>query len=433
MDSALICLAGEFSATGRSSMPRASRCSAGPTVGPRMLATSASDSAAKRTDGLDTQPVQLLLGHRPDTPEPAHRQPVEQNAFLVAGDHADAVGLGESRGDLGDLLARSGTDGGDQPGLSRTSARSLAERARPRCARRRRARRVRRTPRRTTAVRAPEPRAHGLENPAAGHPVDHTARRQHHRADADQPAGLMHRHRRPGTEDAGLVAGSGHHAASAEPADQHRPAPQGGPGQLLHGREERIHVQVQHPPPAGHAPADHVGVPPDAMALAWPSWRTRPGRTDPGRLDPARAVPQAGRPDRLRRRRQGGDRRRSGARERRDRDLGAAGSFGYGDVVVFGGRTARVTESVEVSRLGDRHPHAVADLDSVAGLAELEAGGQDLAGDQVAVRARPGSPARRAPRSPPRCGRTPRVRWTCATPAVRGCGPWPSPRPPAPG
>ena len=46
VDSALICLAGAFSETGRSSMPRASWCSAEPTVGPRMLAASASDSAA---------------------------------------------------------------------------------------------------------------------------------------------------------------------------------------------------------------------------------------------------------------------------------------------------------------------------------------------------------------------------------------------------
>ncbi len=46
VDSALICLASARSATGRSSMPRASRCSAGPIVAPRMLAASASLSAA---------------------------------------------------------------------------------------------------------------------------------------------------------------------------------------------------------------------------------------------------------------------------------------------------------------------------------------------------------------------------------------------------
>ncbi|CFR98509.1 Uncharacterised protein [Mycobacterium tuberculosis] len=46
VDSALICLASARSTTGRSSMPRASRCSAGPIVAPRMLAASASLSAA---------------------------------------------------------------------------------------------------------------------------------------------------------------------------------------------------------------------------------------------------------------------------------------------------------------------------------------------------------------------------------------------------
>ena len=58
----------------------------------------------------------------------------------------------------------------------------------------------------------------------------------------------MHRHRRARTEDAGLVTRAGDHAAAAEPADQHRPAPQRRPGQLLHRREERVHVEVQHPP-----------------------------------------------------------------------------------------------------------------------------------------------------------------------------------------
>ena len=46
VDSALICLASARSATGRSSIPRASRCRPGPTPAPRMLATSASVSAA---------------------------------------------------------------------------------------------------------------------------------------------------------------------------------------------------------------------------------------------------------------------------------------------------------------------------------------------------------------------------------------------------
>ena len=41
----------------------------------------------------------------------------------------------------------------------------------------------------------------------------------------------------------GLTAG----VAAAQSADQHGAAPQRGPGELLDGREERVHVEVQHP------------------------------------------------------------------------------------------------------------------------------------------------------------------------------------------
>ena len=89
--------------------------------------------------------------------------------------------------------------------------------------------------------------ADGVEHAAAGHAVDDAARRQHHGSGADQAAGLMHRHRRPGAVHPGLVAGAGDHATPAEPADQHGPPAQGRPGQLLDGREERVHVEVQDP------------------------------------------------------------------------------------------------------------------------------------------------------------------------------------------
>ncbi len=68
-------------------------------------------------DGVDAQAVQLLLGDRSDAPQPAHRKGVQQRTFLVAPDHPQPVGLGQLRGDLGDLLARSRPDGGHQPGL----------------------------------------------------------------------------------------------------------------------------------------------------------------------------------------------------------------------------------------------------------------------------------------------------------------------------
>ena len=144
------------SATGRSSMPRASRCSAGPIVAPRTLATSESLQRGQRADGVDAQPVQPLLGHRADPPQPAHRQPGEQRALLVATDDADAVGFGQPRRDLGDLLARAGADRGDQPGLAADPRRAGPRRtARPHRRPRRPVRPARRTPRRTTAVRAP--------------------------------------------------------------------------------------------------------------------------------------------------------------------------------------------------------------------------------------------------------------------------------------
>ena len=88
---------------------------------------------------------------------------------------------------------------------------------------------------------------HGVEYAAARHAVDDAARRQHHGSGAHHAAGLVHGHRRSGAEHPGLVARARDHAATAEPADQDRPATQGGPGQLLDRREERVHVEVHHP------------------------------------------------------------------------------------------------------------------------------------------------------------------------------------------
>ena len=87
----------------------------------------------------------------------------------------------------------------------------------------------------------------GVEHAAAGHAVHHAARGQHHGRGADQAAGLMHGHRRPRAVHAGLVAGAGDHATPAKAADQHGPTAQRRPGQLLDGRVERVHVEVQHP------------------------------------------------------------------------------------------------------------------------------------------------------------------------------------------
>ena len=111
----------------------------------------------ERADGLDAEPVQLLLGDRADPPQPAHRQAVQQRPLLVAAHHPDAVGLGQPGGDLGDLLSRPGADRGDQSGLvADLGPQLLAEPRRP-PRRRRPVRPARRTPRRRTAARAPAP------------------------------------------------------------------------------------------------------------------------------------------------------------------------------------------------------------------------------------------------------------------------------------
>ena len=139
----------------------------------------------------------------------------------------------------------------------------------------------------------------GVEHSSAGNRVHRAAGRQHHRRHTDQPSRLVHRHRRTGPKHPGLVAGAGHHAAPAQSPDQNRPTPQRRAGELLHGREERVHVEVQHPA-LGHGP--------------------------------------------------------------------------------------------DSAPFGDRHPHPVADLDAVGRFAELEAGGQHLPGDQIAMGAGPVGP-----------------------------------------
>ena len=249
VDSALICLAGAFSATGRSSMPRASRCSAVPTVGrrgcwrPRRRTTRRRRRWYRCRAGAASP---RLPGRCPTADAPAGR--------------------------AAERVPRPGAPPGCRRAwpAPRRSWRSA-------CPNRRRRRRPARSPRGPWPAapgRTPRHRsrwrptssgglaeglverqlfedghdaADGVEHAAAGHAVDHAARRQHDGGGADQATGLMHRHRRSGAVHPGLVAGAGDHAAPAEPADQHRPAAQGGPGQLLDRREERVHVEVQHP------------------------------------------------------------------------------------------------------------------------------------------------------------------------------------------
>ena len=64
----------------------------------------------ERAHRVDAQPAQSFLGHRADPPQSTHRKTREQQVLLVASDHPHPVGLGQSGGDLRDLLARPGTD-----------------------------------------------------------------------------------------------------------------------------------------------------------------------------------------------------------------------------------------------------------------------------------------------------------------------------------
>ena len=175
-------------------------------------------------------------------------QPVQQHAFLVAAHHPDAVGFGQPRSDLGDLLAGPGADGCDQPGhLANLGTQLLAEGFHVLGGRPLEFDGFTEGLVEGQLFEDRDSRADRVEHPAAGHAVDDAARRKHDRRGADKPAGLVHRHRRPGAENPRFVAGTRDHTASAEPADQHRPAAQCGPGQLLDRREERVHVEVQHP------------------------------------------------------------------------------------------------------------------------------------------------------------------------------------------
>ena len=57
----------------------------------------------------------------------------------------------------------------------------------------------------------------------------------------------MHGHGGVGAKATGLVGGAGDHTATGSAADEHGAAAECGAGELLHRREERIHVDVENP------------------------------------------------------------------------------------------------------------------------------------------------------------------------------------------
>ena len=225
-------------------------------------------------------------------------------------------------------------------------------------------------------------RPHGVEHPAAGHAVDHAARRQHHRRRADQPAGLVHRHGRPGAEHPRLVAGARDDAAATETADEHGPPPQGGAGQLFDGREERVHVEVQDP--AVHDCRCYA----DTLTRMAQPVRDVPIRDESIRLG---QFLQARRSDRQRLGCQGGDRRGRGHASTATSKPAADASCTAVTPSTFGGQSARVTAAVSAAAhafaIATRTPSPISA--PRLRVAELEAGGQDLPGDQVAVGLRP--------------------------------------------
>ncbi len=151
-------------------------------------------------DGLDAEPVQLLLGDRSDAPQPPHLQ--ARRAARVP--------------------RRGGPPGCRRAWPGRRRSWRSACPSRRRRTRRDRSRRepwpagAGRTAPTSSAVALGEfggfaerlverellehghHRPDGLEDAPAGHAVDDPARRQHHRRSADQAARLVHGHRRPG-------------------------------------------------------------------------------------------------------------------------------------------------------------------------------------------------------------------------------------------
>ena len=234
-----------------------------------------------------------LPRHRAHAPQAPDRQRVQHPFVIAARDHRDPVRLGQLGRDLGVLLARPRTDRGRQP-------RGLADR-RPQ---------ILRPAPGAVHVRSPqlgrleERLVHGhlldhrrvlgehLEHPAAQRAVHRHPRRDEHRRRADEPPGLVRRHRRPRPERPRLVRASRHHAAAALPAHEHRPTPQGRPGELLAGGEERVHVHVQDPAvlPVGHRRLRRITI----ASVRVGSGPIRPGPASSGR--PRRAPPRHRRP-----------------------------------------------------------------------------------------------------------------------------------------
>ena len=201
--------------------------------------------AAQFTQGVDAGRFHPRSGLAPKAGQAAHRQGVEHLADLLRRHHGQAVGLLQLRGDLRHQLVGRDADRGGESGeladAALDAARDLGAAAEQRGARGDiQERLIERQ-----ALHQRGDLAEHAEHQRRDFLVALHARTHAHRVGA-QAQRLAHRHGGAHAKAAHFVAGRGHDAAAAAPADDHRQAGERGIVVLLDGRVERVHVDMQH-------------------------------------------------------------------------------------------------------------------------------------------------------------------------------------------
>ena len=192
------------------------------------------------TDGADAVVVELLGGDPADAPHLLHGERVEKAQLAVGRHHQQAVGLGDTAGDLGQELGAGHADRDRQPDVGQDRAtepggdlaRGAGEVLEPAHVEER------------LVDRQPLDRGRELVEDAVGRLACLGVGGEpwgDHDGVGTQPAGGPAAHRRSHPERAGLVAGRQHHPA----ADDHRAPAKGRVVSLLDRRVERVEVGVQ--------------------------------------------------------------------------------------------------------------------------------------------------------------------------------------------
>ena len=250
--SALTCFAAPRGATGRSSMPRASRCSSVPIATPRTSVASRRSSAARAPTVRTPSRCSAVSATGP-IPHSARTGSGASTCCSSSGATTRSPsGFASSDAILASCLPEPAPTDAGSPVRVRTAARRAVANS---------STSVDRRPGQCGRLEERLVQGHGLDDRRRlgehGHHllrhrrVEPAAGRQHDGV-RTQPPRLPHRHRRPGPEHPGLVAGPGHDPAGPGPADEHGPVAQRRTGELLDGRVERVHVEVQHPPTRTH-------------------------------------------------------------------------------------------------------------------------------------------------------------------------------------